>query len=256
MDLGILFTALLVITGGVWLLDATVLKPRRPLLPDGSKREPVVVEYARSFFPVILIVLVVRSFLFEPYRIPSESMMPGLIAGDFIFVNKFRYGLRLPISNAKIVRLGEPHRGDVVVFRLPSDPTTNLIKRLVGLPGDHVVVRDNLVTVNGVELTQRPDGEYMGHDEFAGAPLTLESMGDKEHVLMLAKDRPSTDFDGVVPKDRYFFMGDNRNDSEDSRFAPVGFVPEANLVGQAVLIGFNWHIPGWPEWRRIGKKIE
>ena len=107
-----------------------------------SVREPVVVEYARSFFPVILIVLLIRSFLFEPFRIPSDSMMPTLLDGDFIFVNKYAYGLRLPVVNTKIVAIGEPQRGDVIVFRLPSDPSTNYIKRLVGLPGDHIVVRD------------------------------------------------------------------------------------------------------------------
>ena len=256
MDLGILFTVLLLLTGGVWFLDLVLLKPRRLLLAGGEQREPVIVEYARSFFPVILIVLLVRSFLFEPYRIPSESMMPGLIAGDFIFVNKYSYGLRLPVTNNKIVNVGEPQRGDVVVFRLPRDPSTNLIKRLIGLPGDHVMVRDNLVTVNGAQLTQRSDGEYTGNDEFAGSPLVLEGLNAKEHVLLLAKDRPSRDFDAVVPPGHYFFMGDNRNDSEDGRFAPVGFVPEANLVGHAVRIGFNWHIPGWPVWRRVGKRIE
>jgi signal peptidase I len=244
-----------VLTGGIWLLDVVLLKPRRTVLA-GQKRQPLIVEYARSFFPVILIVLLVRSFVFEPYRIPSESMMPGLIAGDFIFVNKYSYGLRLPITNTKIVRVSEPQRGDVVVFRLPRDPSTNLIKRLIGLPGDHVVVRDNRVTVNGVELAQRTDGQYLGNDEFAGSPLVFESLGEKTHVLLLARDRPAADFDAVVPPGRYFFMGDNRNDSEDGRFAPVGFVPEANLVGHAVLIGFNWHLPGWPQWRRIGKKIE
>jgi signal peptidase I len=256
VDLGILFTALLAVTGGIWLLDVVVLKPRRAALADGRKAEPVVVEYARSFFPVILIVLLVRSFLFEPYRIPSESMMPGLIAGDFIFVNKYSYGLRLPITNTKIFSMGEPKRGDVVVFRLPSDPSTNLIKRLIGLPGDRITVRDNIVTVNGVELKQRAAGQYMGNDEFAGSPLVLEALGGKDHELLLAKDRPAADFDGIVPAEHYFFMGDNRNDSEDGRFAPVGFVPEPNLVGHAVLVAFNWHIPGWPQWRRIGKKIE
>jgi signal peptidase I len=256
VDLGILFTALLVVTGGIWLLDVVALRPRRPAFAGGRKSEPIIVEYARSFFPVILIVLLVRSFLFEPYRIPSESMMPGLIAGDFIFVNKYSYGLRLPITNTKIASISEPKRGEVVVFRLPSDPSTNLIKRLIGLPGDHIAVRDNVVTVNGVVLKQRAEGQYMGTDEFAGAPLVMERLGDKEHALLLAKDRPATDFDGVVPPGHYFFMGDNRNDSEDGRFAPVGYVPEPNLVGHAVLIGFNWHIPGWPQWRRIGKKIE
>ena len=148
-------------TGLIWAADAWVLKPQRVHDAGGdatAAREPVVVEYARSFFPIILIVLVIRSFLFEPFRIPSDSMMPTLLDGDFIFVNKFTYGLRLPVVNAEIVALGEPQRGDVVVFRLPSEPSTNYIKRLVGLPGDHIVVRDKRVYVNDELQSVELDG--------------------------------------------------------------------------------------------------
>ncbi len=139
------------VTGLVWAVDSWVFRPRRLRRAEAGTLpgEPVLVEYARSFFPIILIVLVIRSFLFEPFRIPSDSMMPTLLDGDFIFVNKFTYGLRLPVVNREIVPLGQPERGDVVVFRLPSDPSVNYIKRLVGLPGDHIVVRDKRVYVNG-----------------------------------------------------------------------------------------------------------
>src|SRR5499426_810884 len=151
-DFSFILVAATLLTGLIWGVDTAVFKPKRvrAAAPAGAGagvgttehvREPLLVEYARSFFPVILIVLLIRSFLFEPFRIPSDSMMPTLLDGDFIFVNKFAYGLRLPVLNTKILSIGEPKRGDVIVFRLPSDPSTNYIKRLIGLPGDHLVVR-------------------------------------------------------------------------------------------------------------------
>jgi signal peptidase I len=217
--------------------------------------EPLLVYYARSFFPVVLIVLLVRSFLFEPFRIPSASMMPGLVDGDFIFVDKFSYGLRLPVIDTKIVPIGAPRRGDVIVFRLPSDPSVHFIKRLIGLPGDHIVVSDNRITINGVPVPLTPDGVYSGGYGFTGAELGLERFGAEQHVVMFAPNRAAKDFETVVPAGHYFFMGDNRNDSEDSRFPMVGFVPEQNLVGHAVRIWLNWPFPGWPDWHRIGMKI-
>jgi len=220
-------------------------------LPD----EPVVVEYARSFFPIILIVLLIRSFLFEPFRIPSDSMMPTLLDGDFIFVNKFTYGLRLPVVNREVVALGEPRRGDVVVFRLPSDPSTNYIKRLVGLPGDHIVVREKRVYVNGEELPVRLDGMF---EPFASTPLAqigVESLGPIDHRVLYIGDRPSYDFDSIVPDGHLFFMGDNRDNSRDSRFPEVGFVPVDNVVGKAVRIWLNWRLPHAPIWNRIGDAI-
>ena len=201
-------------------------------------------------------------------------MMPGLVDGDFIVVDKFSYGLRIPLINMKLVSIGEPQRGDVVVFRSPANPAINLIKRLVGLPGERVVVRDNRVFVNGViqsisnrrGLTPRligggclvplrADGAYSGGFGFTGSPLEVETFDGTEHVIMFAANRWATDFDGTVPAGHYLFMGDNRNDSEDSRFAEVGFVPEDNLVGRARRIWMNWRIPGWPNLSRIGMRI-
>jgi signal peptidase I len=256
MDFESLFTGLLAAAGCIWLIDTLFFKPKRLHNGIAPVAEPLLVQYARSFFPVLLAVLVIRSFIFEPFRIPSESMMPGLIDGDFIFVNKFSYGLRLPVINTKILNTGHPERGDVIVFRLPTDPSVHFIKRLIGLPGDHVVVRDNQVFINGARVEHRAEGRYSGRDQFADSPLVLETLGGKPHMIMFAENRPPKDFDAVVPKDRYFFMGDNRNDSEDGRFSLVGFVPEQNLVGHAMRIGLNWRLPGWPEWRRIGMKIE
>jgi signal peptidase I len=224
--------------------QAAVMRPLNPVL-----------DYARSLFPLVLVVLLIRSFVFEPFRIPSASMMPGLVDGDFIIVNKYAYGLRLPLLHTRLLQIGEPRRGDVVVFRMPSDPSVHLIKRLVGLPGDHVQVRDNQVYINGVAMPQHRDGAYPGGFGFHGAPLVQERFGNVNHELLFAADRWATDFEGTVPAGSYFFMGDNRNDSEDSRFAAVGYVPEHYLVGPARLIWLNWRIPGWPDVKRIGVRI-
>ncbi len=256
MDFEGIFTLLLAVTGGILLADRAILKSRRQRrVPNRQVPDPQLIQYARSFFPVILIVLLVRAFVFEPFRIPSASMMPGLVDGDFIFVNKFSYGLRLPVINTKIVSVGEPRRGDVIVFRLPTDPAVHFIKRLVGLPGDHVVVHDNRLTINGTPMPMQDDGVYTGGYGFTGTDLALERFGADQHVIMLAQNRVATDFDTLVPAGHYFFMGDNRNDSADSRFPLVGLVPEKNLVGHAVRIWMNWQVPGWPQWHRIGMKI-
>ena len=247
------------VTGLIWLLDARWLRPRRLQATGGAAggpAEPILVEYARSFFPIILLVLVIRSFLFEPFRIPSDSMMPTLLDGDFIFVNKFTYGLRLPVVNWEFVPLGEPQRGDVVVFRLPSDPSTNYIKRLVGLPGDHVVVREKRVYINGEPQAVRLDGWSDPYGSTPRAQIGVEQLGLVEHRTLYIDERPSVDFDDIVPAGHFFFMGDNRDNSRDSRFPEVGYVPEGNVVGKAVRIWLNWKLPNAPLWGRIGKAID
>jgi signal peptidase I len=254
IDFSEFFVIALAATGAILLIDAGIRKSRGRGTAGQSAARPWLVVQARSLFPVILVVLLVRSFLVEPFRIPSASMMPGLVDGDFIFVNKFTYGLRLPVLNTKILPIGEPKRGDVIVFRLPSDPSVNFIKRLVGLPGDHVVVHDNRVFINGKEMPLTPDGTYTGDFGFTGAPLAIERFEAGGHVLMLAGSREATDYEATVPQGHYFFMGDNRNDSEDSRFPLVGFVPEQNLVGRAMRIWLNWRHAS-VDWHRVGMKI-
>jgi signal peptidase I len=256
-DFSFILVAATFLTGLIWGLDSWLFKPRRlaAAQAQGSEpTEPVVVEYARSFFPVILIVLLIRSFLFEPFRIPSDSMMPTLLDGDFIFVNKYAYGLRLPVLNSKILPIGEPQRGDVIVFRLPRDPSTNYIKRLVGLPGDHILVRDEQLYVNGEPVPVRLDGYYDGPRQ-KGARIGIEKLGSVEHQVLFIPGRETDDFETVVPAGHYFFMGDNRDNSQDSRYAQVGLVPERNLVGKAVRIWLNWDLPSAPIWDRIGDPI-
>jgi signal peptidase I len=274
-----------VVTGGIWLADALWLAPRRKRLAiqatagGGAQgqagaitgyKEPVIVEYARSFFPVILIVLLLRSFLVEPFRIPSGSMMPTLLVGDFILVNKFAYGLRWPVLNSKFLAIGEPKRGDVVVFRFPEDPSVDYIKRVVGVPGDRIEYRDKILYVNGAPAPQTPLGKYLGIGAGAGmtdADLRLEDLTGVDHQILIEPGAPdfkcrpfSTLAVGgplVVPEGRYFAMGDNRDNSYDSRC--WGFVPEQNLVGKAFAIWMSWdtRLAGFPvDWGRIGDLIK
>jgi len=264
-DFSFILVVASLVTGIIWGLDAWLWKPKRVRaaaargIAADNVREPVIVEYARSFFPVIFVVLLIRSFLFEPFRIPSDSMMPTLLDGDFIFVNKFAYGLRLPVLNTKVVSIGEPKRGDVIVFRLPSDPSTNYIKRLVGMPGDHIVVKDRRVYVNGEPMPVKLDGPYQGplnDGPQADAQQGTEDLEGVKHSVLYIPERSSRDYDSVVPANHYFFMGDNRDNSRDSRFEEVGFVPEENLVGKAVRIWLNWDLPAAPIWNRIGDAIK
>ena len=184
-------------------------------------------------------------------------MMPTLLDGDFIFVSKYAYGLKLPVVNTQVVPVGDPQRGDVVVFRLPSDPSINYIKRLVGLPGDRISVRNDQLFVNGERIAVEFNGTYQKEDEYFGAQLGLERLGDGTHTVMYIPGREAADFDGMVPAGHYYFMGDNRDNSRDSRFPEVGFVPEGNLVGKAVRIWLNVKLPSGPVlWSRIGEAIK
>ncbi|MGO4263167.1 signal peptidase I [Lysobacter sp. TAB13] len=255
----IALVSLTLFTGLVWLLDKAVLAKRRAaregLLDDG--KEPVVVDYSKAFFPVLFVVLILRSFIAEPFRIPSNSMMPTLLTGDFILVNKFTYGLRLPITNQKILAMGEPERGDVVVFRPPHHPEQDWIKRIIGLPGDKVSYRDGRLTVNGEPIIYAPIGTYQGRGngtEMTGAQELREQIGKHVHRILLRTESPLLDQgegDWVVPEGEYFVMGDNRDNSEDSRY--WGYLPEQNLRGRAFLIWMNFD--GGVDFSRIGNSI-
>jgi signal peptidase I len=259
LDFALILVVLTAVAGVVWLVDALFFSKARlaAAAKGGQIKEPILTEYAKSFFPILLLVLLIRSFLFEPFRIPSGSMMPTLVEGDFIFVNKFAYGLRLPVINSKFFEIGEPEHGDVVVFRLPSDPSVNYIKRVVGLPGD-VVDYDAVkkrITINGKPVPIELVGKY---DEDPSLTLWREQLGEHDHEVLLARGMPSRGGIYEVPPGHYFMMGDNRDNSRDSRYEGVEFVPEGNLVGKAVGVWMNWRWPaqGGPQWKRIGTGIE
>jgi signal peptidase I len=208
-------------------------------------------------------VFVLRSFVVEPFKIPSGSMIPTLLVGDFILVNKFTYGLRLPVINKKVIEINSPQRGDVVVFRYPVDPSVDYIKRVVGLPGDKVVYQNKRLTINGQVMPQHQIGDYQDTDRFIVTPRYSETLGTVEHDILIDNDAPpyvahamqfpfrdnchynSAGFECEVPAGHYFMMGDNRDNSQDSRV--WGFVPDENLVGKAFLIWMNLGDP-----KRIG----
>lgn len=243
-----------VVTGLIWLADALFWAPARRAASDPDRqREPLVVDYARSFFPLIVIVLVLRSFLGEPFRIPSGSMMPTLMAGDFILVNKFTYGLRLPVVDHKVLDLGSPERGDIVVFRFPHDPSVDFIKRVVGLPGDHVVYRDKRLYINGEPVPQTAVGPYSGQAP-RGLEIRRETLNGTGHEILVVPGRKTPALEFYVPEGEYFVMGDNRDNSNDSR--EWGTVPDRNLVGRAFLVWMSWEPGGGPVWERFGTRIQ
>ncbi len=258
-DFSFVLVVLTLVTGVVWGVDHWLLRPRRLARGEGAT-EPVIVDWSRSFFPVILFVLVLRSFLYEPFRIPSDSMMPTLIQGDFIFVNKWGYGLRLPVVNWKILPIGAPARGDVIVFRKPTEPSVVFIKRLVGLPGDRIRVSGPQVSVNGQPVPLLAGDFYRGPKEvqYRYSMVGRERLGETEHAVMIDPARPASDGEWVVPEGHYFMMGDNRNNSRDSRFPEVGVVPADNLIGKAVAIwlSFNPDPDSVLLWDRMGTRIQ
>lgn len=251
MNFALILFVLSVVTGALYALD--VLKFRK--LRDKNAKEPLWVEWGASFFPVILIVFILRSFLFEPFKIPSGSMIPTLLVGDFILVNKFTYGIRLPVINKKIIDINLPQRGDVMVFRYPEDPSLDYIKRVVGLPGDTVAYQNKTLTINGQVVEPRKIDDYKHTERLYFSNQYVEKLGDVEHRYLNDGDAPAFVPDasrfpfrenctynaaGVVckvPAGHYFMMGDNRDNSRDSR--AWGFVPEENIVGKAFFVWLN-----------------
>ena len=263
IDFALVLVVLTALSGFIWLVDSLFFRQKRmdrsvqkSLEPPS---EPVMVEYARSLFPVLLIVLVFRSFLFEPFKIPSGSMIPTLLVGDFIVVNKFAYGIRLPVLNKKIIGIGEPERGDVVVFRYPKDPAVNFIKRAIGLPGDTITYRDKQLFINGEKVEETPAGRFGSDDVKCSTPaidasLYWEKLGDANHNILVHDHSGGRNGQWVVPEGHYFMMGDNRDRSNDSR--EWGFVPEENILGRAVGIWLNFDFEkGCADFSRVGNGI-
>lgn len=266
MNFPLIMLILLVITGSIALLDRFVLKARR----KPEETEPWWIEYPKSFFPVILIVFSLRSFLIEPFKIPSGSMIPTLLVGDFILVNKYTYGIRLPVINYKIVEINKPEYGDVMVFRYPEDPSMDYIKRTIGLPGDTVTYREKQLYLNGIAVRTEADGDYTyieSGTNYIHTRRFRESVNGRERTIIINPDLPNmliaglrefpfqenctyshSEFTCKVPDGHYFMMGDNRDSSSDSRY--WGFVPERNIVGKAFMIWWNFS-----DFKRIGLSV-
>ena len=236
---------------GIAQVDGNVAEAKQSLL-----MQPWWLDWTAGLFPVILIVFLLRSFLFEPFKIPSGSMIPTLLVGDLILVNKFDYGVRLPVINQKIIANKDPARGDVVVFRYPPDPRVDYIKRVVGLPGDEIAYLNKVLTINGQRIETAPLADFYDEDSRRYAQHFSEKLAGVEHRILIDRDRPAfipgaQDFpnggachysgEGVtckVPAGHYFMMGDNRDNSVDSRY--WGFVPDRNLVGRAFFVWMNF----------------
>jgi signal peptidase I len=285
-NFALILFVLMVVTGIVWFLDRFYLRAQRrakadaalaafdarnvKLRAEGIKlessgraeleanllRQPTWVEYSGSFFPVIAMVFFLRSFLYEPFKIPSSSMVPTLLVGDLILVNKFTYGVRLPIINKKVMEVNHPQRGDVMVFKYPKDLSLDYIKRVVGVPGDKIVYKNKRLTINGKTLSYTALPDYLNEDSLSYSRQFKENLTGVEHTIAVVEQAPPINLGGVqdfpdkenctynqdgfactVPAGQYFMMGDNRDNSEDSRY--WGFVPDRNIVGKAFLVWMN-----------------
>ena len=279
LNFPLLLVIAVAVCGLLALLDLVFLAPRRRKavanyqasvqpadmqVVEKLNKEPLLVEYGKSFFPVLFIVLVLRSFLVEPFQIPSGSMKPTLDVGDFILVNKFSYGIRLPVIDKKVIEVGDPQRGDVMVFRYPSDPTVNYIKRVVGLPGDKIrYTSDKKLYVNDQLVAETLVGAEPG--TLGSAQLYKEKLGEVEHMIRkeMSRYRAPPDKEWTVPAGHYFMMGDNRDNSNDSRYwddpnipkDELGMVPDKNIVGKAFAVWMSWPEPKMshlPNFSRVG----
>ncbi len=276
-DLATILVLLVFITGLISLYDIVLLAPQRHrsksrLSAQYATHEdkqavdhvPFWIDLSRSLFPVFVIVLLLRSFLVEPFRIPSNSMMPSLLTGDFILVNKFSYGIRLPVLNNKVMEVSSPQRGDVIVFRYPENPSIPFIKRVVGLPGDKITYHNTnkMLYINDEPVFKTKVGVYQGQGSGSGMTGTekfIEHLPGADHDILVYQrnlfQQLSTQ-EITIPPGEYFVLGDNRDNSKDSRF--WGTVPEENLIGKAFLIWMHWdNNMNWPiNWGRLGMKIQ
>lgn len=257
-DFAFYLTLAVVVTGIIFLLDVIFWARKRKV---ANKKEPIVIEYARAFFPVLLLVLLIRSFVAQPYRVPSSSLAPTILPGDLLLVKQFAYGLRLPVTNTKIIPIGEPKHGQIFLFRYPVNPNMTFIKRVVGVPGDHIQYINKVLYVNGVEAKQKLIKATHYIDEngiYFTENLMEENLDGIKHEIYVQPEGGETqDVDVTVPPGHYFAMGDNRDNSGDSRI--WGFVPEDNLIGQASFIFMSWNSndTGFDKirWNRIGKAV-
>ena len=243
------------LSGVIALLDKVFWRKKR--LAQGDK-EPLIVEYARSFFPVLLLVWVIRSFIVQPYRVPTGSLEPTVLPGDFMVVSQFSYGIRLPVINTKIIDIAEPKRGDIALFRWPVNPAAIFVKRVIGLPGDHIVYKNKTLYINGIKMKQVMVGKSFdiepGGYKYPAYLKTEDLMGVKHSILVQPNSNENRTTDVVVPAGHYFMMGDNRDDSDDSRM--WGFVSEEELIGKARFIWMSWDSEAHTvRWDRIGKAV-
>ena len=258
MDFSLILFITLVVTGAITLWDRIARKSDHGIGDGTGRKEPWLIEYSKAFFPVILVVFLLRSFIVEPFRIPSGSMLPNLHIGDFILVNKFNYGIRLPVINKKVIDTSAPERGDVMVFRFPHDPSINFIKRVIGLPGDKIEYKDKNLYLNGEQVKTEPMGEFdfqeVSQNKYVGKRY-LETLDSNMHEIIVDPNKRTTETSYAVPEGHYFVMGDNRDHSNDSRY--WGFVPEKNIIGRAFFIWFSWDLEGSGDlaWERIGNSV-
>lgn len=262
-DFPLILLSVLVFSGVVCLCDAIFcLINKEPVFE--TKKRPIVIDYARAFFPVLLLVFCIRSFLFQPYRVPTGSLKPTVMPGDFILVNQYRYGVRFPVWDKKIIPVDEPKRGQIALLYYPVDHHFTFVKRVIGLPGDHISYINKVLYINGKEATQKYMGDVTQLNDF-GQLMTYQKYqedlnGVKHNIFELNDENHSADnfYNLVVPQGEYFVMGDNRDESDDSRY--WGFVPEKDLVGQALFVWMSWdtnaaHFYDAIRWDRIGRPL-
>jgi len=250
MNFAFWLVLLSIFTGIIYAIDIIYWAKKRQPQQTPNK----IIEYSRSFFPVFITVLCLRSFLIEPFRIPSGSLEPTLLVGDFLAVNKFSYGLRLPVIETKILNIATPKNGEIVVFRWPPNPSFDYIKRVIGIPGDHIAYHNKILTINNIKAEQT-FLEYTT-DPSSGIAVVRyqENLLGIKHDIFINPDMPANDFEITVPQGQYFMMGDNRDDSADSRF--WGFVSDEYLRGKAMLIWMSWNGQlDTIRWNRLGKLI-
>lgn len=247
----LILTLIVVFSGVVYALDMLVWSEKRK-----TDEVPAIIDYSRSLFPVLLIVLIIRSFLFQPYRVPTGSLEPTVLPNDFLLVTQYSYGLRWPVINKQFLSTGKPKVGDIAVFRFPLNPKVDFVKRVVGVPGDQIEYINKVLYLNGKEATQTIVGPGIDIEDNKNIPVTVkkEDLNGVEHEILVNNNTYSQDFSVTVPDGYYFMMGDNRDSSYDSR--DWGFVPEENLVGKGLYVLISWNSETHrPRWDRFGNKL-